>query len=91
MRPVSEMCARTRRGSAVLLLLLMLIAAAIVTQCISSNTIVATLVLLLPVRSPIRSPVGGARRRQDGAVGVNLGSFFPIINTQLRRDTQAQA
>ena len=84
------MCARTRRGSAVLLLQLMLIAA-IVTQCISSNTIVATLVLLLPVRSPIRSPVGGARRRQDGAVGVNLGSFCPIINTQLRRDTQAQA
>ena len=82
MPPVSEMCAWTRRGSAVLLLRLMLIAAAIVTQCISSNTIVAI---------PVRSPVGGARRRQDGAVGVNLGSFFPIINTQLRRDTQAQA
>ena len=37
MPPVSEMCARTRRGSAVLLLLLMLIATAIVTQCIGSN------------------------------------------------------
>ena len=84
MRPVSEMCARTRRGSAVLLLQLMLIAA-IVTQCISSNTIVAA------QSRPVRSPVGGVRRRQDGAVGVNLGSFFPIINTQLRRDTQAQA
>ena len=60
------MCARTRRGSEVLLLLLMLIAAAIVTQCISSNTIVAV---------PVRSPFGAvARRRQDGAVGVNLGS-----------------
>ena len=60
MPPVSEMCARTRRGSAVLLLL-MLIAAAIVTQCISSNTIVAV---------PVRSPFGAvARRRQDGAVG----------------------
>ena len=66
MRPVSEMCARTRRGSAVLLLL-MLIAAAIVTQCISSNTIVAV---------PVRSPFGAvARRRQDGAVGFNLGSW----------------
>ena len=66
MPPVSEMCARTRRGSAVLLLL-MLIAAAIVTQCISSNTIVAV---------PVRSPFGAvARRRQDGAVGFNLGSW----------------
>ena len=67
MPPVSEMCAWTRRGSAVLLLLLMLIAAAIVTQCISSNTIVAV---------PVRSPFGAvARRRQDGAVGFNLGSW----------------
>ena len=60
MRPVSEMCARTRRGSAVLLLLLMLIAAAIVTQCISSNTIVAA--QSRPVRVPSAARVGvGAR------------------------------
>ena len=60
MRPVSEMCARTRRGSAVLLLLLMLIAAAIVTQYISSNTIVAA--QSRPVRSPVAARVAvGAR------------------------------
>ena len=84
MPPVSEMCARTRRGSAVLLLQLMLIAA-IVTQCISSNTIVATLVLLLPVRSPIRSPVGARTARWV------LISGHARNHTQLRRHTQAQA
>lgn len=88
------MCARTRRGSAVLLLLLMLlmlIAAAIVTQCIRSNTIVATLVLLLPVRSPIRSRVG-----LRVAVGARTARWVLISgharnHTQLRRHTQAQA
>ena len=80
MRPVSEMCARTRRGSAVLLLLLMLIAAAIVTQCIGSNTIVA-----IPVRSPVGERVGARAARWV------LMSGHVRNHTQLRRHTQVQA